>query len=127
MPFFGGGGGDYHIIVTNIKGGNDANPSGTGSNNMALGNGALQSLTIGDGNVAIGNNAGNAFTTENANTVLGYNAATLVTSFVGRATIIGAESLLGVAGYVDKSIVMGRVLNGSGVTGLNLSQSVLIS
>src|SRR5574337_499515 len=99
MPFFGGGGGDYHIVGTNIKGGNQALPATIGTNNMGLGNGARQSVIDGNNNVLIGNLAGNAFVSEIDNVVIGYNAAPLVTSFTGAATVIGSNSLNGVSGH----------------------------
>jgi len=74
MPFFGGGGGDYHIVATNIKGGNQAAPAVTGTNNMALGNGALQSALNADNNIAVGNLALNAVTTGGNNLSVGYNS-----------------------------------------------------
>jgi len=74
MPFFGGGGGDYHIVVTNVKGGTDAAPALIGDNNMALGNGALQNAENVDAFIAIGNNAANALVDAqgNASVVIGY-------------------------------------------------------
>lgn len=57
MPFFGGIS-SYHIVGTNIKGGNDAAAAVTGNNNIALGNGALANIIGGDYNVGIGNDSG---------------------------------------------------------------------
>lgn len=74
MPFFGGGGGDYHIVGTNIKGGNQALPATIGTNNMGLGNGALQSALGADNNIAIGNLSLNAVTTGNNNISIGYDS-----------------------------------------------------
>lgn len=76
MPFFGGGGGDYKIVVTNIKGGTDAAPALVGDNNMALGNGALQSAENVDAIIAVGNGALNAVVdaSGNAGIVIGYLA-----------------------------------------------------
>lgn len=80
MPFFGGGGGDYHIVATNIKGGTQAAPAVIGDNNMALGNGAGQNLLNADSNIFIGNNAGNAITTGSDNTIIGHNAGAALTT-----------------------------------------------
>lgn len=71
MPFFGGGGGDYHIVATNIKGGTGAAPAVTGTNNMALGNASLNALTTGVTNLGIGNNAGKLLTIGNDNIAIG--------------------------------------------------------
>lgn len=72
MPFFGGSGGDYHIIATNIQGGTSAFAAGTGSNNMALGNGSLEFSSTGNDNISIGNNALNLLTTGSRNVSIGY-------------------------------------------------------
>ena len=75
MPFFGGGGGDYHIVATNIKGGTQAAPAVIGDNNMALGNGSLQNALNADRNIAVGNLALNGVTTGSDNIGIGYDCA----------------------------------------------------
>ena len=95
MPFFGGGGGDYIIVGTNIKGGTNAAPAVIGDNNMALGNGALESALNADENIAIGNLALNAISTGSRNISIGHNSfpnlalGTFVTSIGGNT---GAQS-----------------------------------
>lgn len=63
----------------------------TGTNNVALGNTALDSLTSGNENTAIGANALTAFTTQSGSTAVGFNAASSTTG--GNNTVIGANAL----------------------------------
>lgn len=91
MPFFGGGQGDYHIVVTNIKGGTDAAPAVVGSNNMALGNASLESAEGAFSNIAIGNNAGTNVVDGSNNVFLGYNAGDTAIGSINNV-IIGADS-----------------------------------
>src|SRR5574337_1161858 len=99
MPFFFFFFGEYHIVNTNIKGGEQALPPTIGTKNMGLLNCAGQSFIDGNNNVLIGNLAGNAFVSEIDNVVIGYRADPLVTSFTGAATVIGSNSLNGVSGH----------------------------
>ena len=86
MPFFGGGG-EYKIVGTNIKGGNDALGVTIGVDNMALGNGAFQTLVIGDDNLAIGNGAGQSVTEINGSIFIGSGCDT------GESIGLGSESI----------------------------------
>ena len=63
----------------------------TGTNNVALGNTALDSLTSGNQNTAIGANALTAITTQSDATAIGYNAASSTTG--GNNTAIGSSAL----------------------------------
>ena len=63
----------------------------TGTNNVALGNTALDSLTSGNENTAIGANALTNFTTQSGSTAVGYNAASSSTG--GNNTAIGSSAL----------------------------------
>lgn len=94
MPFFGGGIGDYHIVVTNITGGTDALPATGGSNNMALGNAALQSAVLGDNNIAIGNNAAVSATQPYRSVIIGESAGITPTgaSSLSDCVIVGADA-----------------------------------
>lgn len=91
MPFFGGSG-QYVIVGTNIKGGTDAAPSVVGDDNMALGNGALQSAVNANRNIAIGNDALDALVSGYENVVIGDKAATASTG--NEDTVIGANAFL---------------------------------
>ena len=95
MPFFGGAG-QYQIIGTNIRGGNEALPSVEGANNIALGNGALQETITGSENIAIGNDAGK-------NDNLGSNSYNV---------LIGFDSLKDLSGNAAASVAIGT-LSGS--------------
>lgn len=111
MPFFGGsGGGDYHIDVTNIKGGTNAGQSVTGSNNMLLGNGSGQSLLLSDDNVFVGNNAGNMLgSLSSSNIIIGVNALSFYNAQVTDSVLIGH-----LAGYesfnnnITRSVIVGE-------------------
>ena len=97
MPFFGGGGGgggDYLILSHgNINGaGAGAMPLLTGTNDMALGVGALNAVTTGSNNVMLGDAAASNVTTGSDNTVLG-NSAGLGLSTSSSNVIIGANSV----------------------------------
>ena len=105
MPFFGGGSGDYLIVGTNIKGGTGAAPAVIGDNNMALGNGALDSIINGDRNIAIGNGALNVSVNPLDNVAIGYYAAGLVTS-ADKSVAIGGISAQSV-GYLTSSVIIG--------------------
>ena len=63
----------------------------TGTNNVALGNTALDSITSGNQNTAIGANALTAITTQSDSTAIGYNAASSTTG--GNNTAIGSSAL----------------------------------
>ena len=63
----------------------------TGTNNVALGDTALDSVTTGNENTAIGSNAGTAITTSSGIVAVGYNAATATTG--GNNTAIGSSAL----------------------------------
>lgn len=73
MPFFGGGG-DYKIVGTNIRGGNDALTIVVGVDNIALGNGAQSGNIDGDSNIAIGNLALSSNVDGSTNVVVGNNS-----------------------------------------------------
>lgn len=140
MPFFGGGGGDYHIIVTNIKGGTDAAPSVVGSDNMALGNGALQNATLCDYNIAIGNNAGNSLAdggynviigglagnvlqqSSDTNIIIGYHAAFNSPASSRGNVIIGTGAYSNVALSVDNCVILG--VNAQNLSGANNSVTI---
>ena len=92
MPFFGGGGGDYHIVATNIKGGTQAAPAVIGDNNMALGNGALESALNADRNIAVGNEAAQSLITGYDNVFIGYRAAYGVNETTQSSVFIGKEA-----------------------------------
>jgi hypothetical protein len=63
----------------------------TGTNNVALGNTALDSITSGNENTAIGANALTALTTQSGSTAVGFNAASSTTG--GNNTAIGESAL----------------------------------
>ena len=121
MPFFGGGSGDYHIIVTNIKGGTDAAPATTGSNNMALGNGALQNLIVGDDNIAIGNNAGQAINNSGHTVIIGAHslAGSAKMTSIDNAVVIGDHigDYFTAASHIVRSIVIAGTENATNVNG----------
>jgi hypothetical protein len=75
MPFFGGGG-QYQIIGTNIRGGNEAIPSVEGVNNIALGNGAQNQNISGNYNISVGKSALASMSGSDNNVVIGVNSAT---------------------------------------------------
>jgi hypothetical protein len=118
MPFFGGGG-DYKIVGTNIKGGNDALAVITGDYNMALGNGALQSSSTSNNNIAIGQNSLNllvaAFVDDSSDNVsIGAYAADTATS-VFESVIIGSQSLNLITNEsIYTSVVIGHSTNAAG-------------
>ena len=62
-----------------------------GTNNVALGNTALDSITSGNENTAIGANALSSFTTQSGSTAVGFNAASSTTG--GNNTAIGESAL----------------------------------
>ncbi len=62
-----------------------------GTNNVALGNTALDSITSGNENTAIGANALSSFTTQSGSTAVGFNAAERTTG--GNNTAIGESAL----------------------------------
>lgn len=107
MPFFGGGGGDYHIVETNIKGGTDAAPAIIGTNNMALGNGALQNADNADYNIAIGNLAGTNIQFGFNNTLLGYSAGAGLTDGLN-------NTFIGYSAGTDNQVGEFNVLVGNG-------------
>lgn len=108
MPFFGGGGGDYHIVATNIKGGTAAAPAVTGSNNMALGNGALTLLDVGSNNISVGNLAGASITNGGNNLFIGYRAGTDVISNSSSLIVIGNGALTSTDNTSSSSVVIGE-------------------
>lgn len=121
MPFFGGAGGDYHIIVSNIQGGTNALAAVTGSNNMALGNGALQFAGATDFSIAIGNGALPNITAGQRNIAIGYLAASLPDSVnIGYYDniVIGDNALTNGSwqgsGVYDNVIIGSNALNGFG-------------
>lgn len=114
MPFFGGGGGDYHIVVTNIKGGTDAAPAIVGDNSMALGNGALQNAQNVDAFIAIGNNAANAVvdSDDNASVVIGYRSLEQATNISDVIAIAPRSTNQG--DVSDPDSISGSILIGLG-------------
>lgn len=108
MPFFGGGQGEYHIVVTNIKGGTNAAPAVIGDNNMALGNAALQNAENADANIAVGNNALVLNVTGSNNVSIGANSGANISSgsnniFIG----FGADSEGEMPGILTDGVVVG--------------------
>lgn len=111
MPFFGGGGGDYHIVVTNIKGGTNAAPALVGNNNMALGNASLQNAALADKNIAIGNNALVNIIDKTNNVGIGVISDTQLTDIDG-SVLVGNNT--------------GVTISGDSVNDGNIADSVII-
>ena len=125
MPFFGGGGGgggDYLILSHgNINGaGAGAMPLLTGTNDMALGVGALNAVTTGSSNVVVGDAAASNLVDGDNNVVIGNSAGLGLVSTGG---ILGANVIIGVDTVptydTSDSVVIGPyadVLTGAGLT-----------
>lgn len=120
MPFFGGGG-DYHIVGTEIKGGVDALTVSTGDYNIALGDGALQYNTTGNDNIALGATALQYNTTGNDNIGIGYQALNSIFGNSDNNIAIGSNSILSLTSSYNNIAIGYTALRhlGDSFTGLN--------